>query len=146
VFLAKQAVDVMGRKVIALGPWLIEAEPCNADASEKKALVTRKAVRSMDHFMTGSLEYYLEVPCTPAESPSGASELFHHVPIPLVFEAKFRKGTRPPAWKNTDEKIQDALPLLSVPESSPQDKVKEAVAAQTTLIVRVTLDRRSSSD
>jgi hypothetical protein len=136
----------MGRNAISVGPWLVEAELCNADVSERKTLVTRKAVRSMDHFMTGSLEYYLEVACTPTASLSGASELLHYVPIPLVFEAKFRKSTRPPAWKNTDEKIQDTLPLLSVPESSLENKAEEAVAAQSTLVVvRVTLDRRAPS-
>jgi hypothetical protein len=137
----------MGRKTIAVGPWHIEAEPYYGDISEKNTLVSRKAVRSMDHFMTGSFEYYLEVPCIPTESPGCASEVLHLVqaPMPLMFEAKFRKSTRPPAWKNTDEKIQDTLPLLSVAESSHEANVGESMAAQSTVIVRVTLDRRSSS-
>ena len=112
---------------------------------KREELVKKKAVPSMDHFMEGFVEYYLECPTVP-ETSSGKNgdSSTEYAPAPLVFVSSFRKATRPPAWKNADEKLQEVIPLLGISEESVQE-LKSPGADHPVSIVRVTLDRRFSS-
>ena len=49
--------------------------------------------------MAGKIEYYLKVPKSK--------------PSPLIFAAEYSKESRPRAWKSTDIKLQQTLPLLA---------------------------------
>lgn len=93
-----------------VGPWNIKPEIVSekGDCPDTFRLA-QKAVLSMDHFMDGRIEYYLE---TPTWQENGKL-----VPRPLVF-SRFTKSSRPDAWKNNERnrnlylKVQETLPLL----------------------------------
>ena len=124
-------MDISAQAATAVGPWIVQAKVHQVDdQSEKEALLKGKAVPSMDHFMKGYIKYYLEVPCTVQSSEMS--------PAPLVFTSSFRKDTRPAAWKCTDDKIQDTLPLLGVSEIPGHVAEGSQMA-----LVRVTLTRKS---
>lgn len=98
-----------------IGPWRVTAELCSGENSQLspdhiKLALEQKAFSSMETFMKGNYEYYLQVPTW----KNGKDEF---VPRPLVF-TKFLKRFRPRAWKNIDPKIQDTLPLLGNNEAS----------------------------
>lgn len=133
-------LDIEQRTTIAVGPWIVEAEQCNVKEEERVELLRQKAVPSMSQFMQGFVEYYLEVPMIPREKEDGKDALS---PSPLVFAPCFNKETRPQAWKSTDEKIQEVLPLLGLSQSSADDM---KTTATRVALVRITLDRRSSSE
>ncbi|CAB9501383.1 lysidine synthase [Seminavis robusta] len=136
-----QTYDLSETKATTVGPWIIEAELCLVEnESERVALLKRKAVPSMDHFMAGYLEYYLEVPNLPT-LPNNKESAFS--PAPLIFSSSFDRATRPSAWKSTDDKIQDNLPLLGNSASSQGSMGLQADNPMS--LVRITLDRRSSS-
>ena len=129
-----------------VGPWIVEAEVCDPETPDRDVLVKRKAVSSMLQFMEGFIEYYLEVPTEEADSDVAANNATpEYRPVPLLFVSSFRKSNRPPSWKNTDEKIQEILPLLGLSEDSFQD-LKNRTDEKPVLLLRVTLDRRFSSD
>ena len=54
--------------------------------------------------MEGKLEYIIQSPTWPSDG--------QFQPRPLVFRV-FTKASRPLAWKNSDIKVQQTLPLLS---------------------------------
>jgi hypothetical protein len=89
-----------------VGPWRIRAEIFEG-SSFQDALETptdwlgKKAISSMEAFMDGHIEYYVEAP-TWMDKKS---------PRPLVFH-RFSKADRPQAWKNSDLRIQSTLPLV----------------------------------
>ena len=93
-----------------VGTWNVRAEIVSerADCPDTFRLA-QKALPSMDDFMDGGIEYYLE---TPTWHENGIL-----VPRPLVF-CRFTKGSRPDAWKNNERnrnlylKVQETLPLL----------------------------------
>ena len=92
---------------VTVGPWRVTARRQLHqvfDAEELHERLAVKAIPSMDDFMDGSIEYYIEARTWQTED--GSFE-----PRPLVFTS-FTKQTRPRAWKNADAKIQDRLPLL----------------------------------
>ena len=124
-----------------MGPWIVEAEQCNIQGQERERLLKQKAVASMTQFMHGFVEYYLEVPTMPEEV--GDQKVFR--PVPLIFAPCFSKDTRPPAWKNTDEKLQEILPLLGLSSNSAQE-LKHRTTENPVAVVRITLDRRFSSE
>ena len=104
-----------------VGPWIIRAEVVSSTSSN----LSQKAVPSMDFFMDGNIEYYLETPGSHGNSK----------PRPLVF-CHFQKPHRPVAWKSIDLKIQSTLPLVGNDETAQQEMQNKD---QLTCIVRVTL-------
>lgn len=96
----------------------------------------------MTQFMQGFVEYYLEVPTIQYEK--GENETAYSL-SPIIFAPSFNKETRPPAWKNTDEKLQEILPLLGVSLESAQE-LKNQTSDNPVAIVRIALDRRFSTD
>lgn len=101
---------------VNVGPWRVEATVCK-EGQESKRLLLNKAVPSMDDFMKGSITYYLQ-----ARSWQAKSSEIHNVKDftvrPLIFQT-FIKPTRPTAWKDSDIKIQETLPLVGVdPETA----------------------------
>lgn len=93
-----------------MGPWVITAQIVSerADCPETFRLA-QKALPSMDHFMNGTIEYFIEVPTWKDNGK--------FVPRPLVV-SRFTKASRPSAWKNNESnrnlylKVQETLPLL----------------------------------
>ena len=91
---------------VEVGPWKVTAQQlptCAGEIEDEKKLEI-KAIPSMDHLMCGVVEYYLEAPTWQSVDGSFA-------PSPLIF-TDFTKRNRPQAWKNTDIKLQEHLPLL----------------------------------
>jgi hypothetical protein len=102
---------------LSMGPWRISTcvQAVSGD-DEKEALLTRKAVPDMDSFMDGYIQYYVEARAwTTGIGNSDPANSFG--PRPLVFDT-FTKSTRPLAWKNTDTKLQEKLPLLGCDQLS----------------------------
>ena len=92
-----------------VGPWRITALMLGKlndilGDEEIEERLSRKAVGSMDLFMEGKIDYYVEVPTW--QSNDGTFEA-----RPLVF-TNFTKANRPKAWKSTDVRLQETLPLL----------------------------------
>lgn len=94
-----------------VGPWRIRAR-ISDETLEKKGewdkLLEKKAVSSMNDFLKGRFDYYLNVPAVRDGND--------FKPKPLVFRT-FKKSTRPRAWKGVDVKIQETLPLLGHDDS-----------------------------
>ena len=112
-----QTVEYGRHGATTVGPWRITAllvpvvgsqgdEPTENSTmhNEIEARLQSRALDSMLDLMDGSLTYYVQVPTWEQEDGSLA-------PRPLVFR-KFTKPSRPLAWKSTDTRIQDTLPLL----------------------------------
>ena len=87
-----------------IGPWVVRAEIVSdkGDCPEKFRLA-QKAVISMEAFMEGNIEYYVESPTWYVDG--------NFQPRPLAF-CVFKKADRPMAWKSTDLKIQSTVPLV----------------------------------
>lgn len=87
-----------------VGPWVVCAEIVSdkGDCPEKFRL-TQNAIVSMEAFMEGNIEYYVESPTWRIDCK--------FQPRPLVF-CVFKKADRPMAWKNSNLKIQSTLPLV----------------------------------
>jgi len=87
-----------------VGPWVVCAEIVSdkGDCPEKFRL-TQNAIISMEAFMEGNIEYYVESPTWRIDCK--------FQPRPLVF-CVFKKADRPMAWKNSNLKIQSTLPLV----------------------------------
>jgi tRNA(Ile)-lysidine synthetase-like protein len=89
-----------------IGPWNVSTVVVqNLSAEEARTNLERKPFMSMEAFMEGSFEYWLDV--SVYRNPKEPSLL-----LPLLCFATFIKRTRPQAWKGIDPKIQDSLPLL----------------------------------
>jgi tRNA(Ile)-lysidine synthetase-like protein len=100
-----QAVAYGRENTIVVGPWRVTAliVPVH-EAAEIQPRLECKALASMRHLMEGSIKYYVQVPTRQQEDGSFA-------PRPLIFRT-FSKASRPLAWKSSDTKIQETLPLL----------------------------------
>ena len=149
-------------KTAVVGPWTVSAvvkKFCHFSDDEKEASVKQKAVPSMDSFMEGFIEYYLEVPTKPKDETKNEKDESDYSPMSLVFVDSFKKQTRPPAWKNSDEKIQETLPLLGNTNDSSQALKEKGSLTQSMemngsvlsvytplALVRVTLDRRRKQE
>lgn len=136
--------DMKKQSTLAIGPWIIEAEQCEVEVEKRPELLQRKAIASMTEFMKGFVEYYLEVPTIMHEEGNEDHKTMY-TPLPLVFAPSFQKETRPTAWKSTDEKLQETLPLLGLTVKAAQE-LKCPTTDNPVALVRVTLDRRFSSD
>lgn len=100
---------------VQIGPWRVTAELYSGVDSvfqpdKISAALERRVFTSMEAFMVGSYEYYLEVPTWSADG-------VEKKPLPMAF-TKFDKRSRPRAWKGVDPKIQDILPLLAADEKA----------------------------
>lgn len=122
-----------------VGPWQISAEVvCRSDSIEWRendiqSLIRRKVFLSMDSFMVGVFEYYLNVP----------SVRENEAPHPLVMRT-FTKQSRPIAWRGIDTKIQEFIPLLGVDENSPESFV-ELVESDTETLEDSVLSHRNAT-
>jgi hypothetical protein len=101
------------RNATQIGPWIITAQLYNnLKAEEIQLYLEQKAFTSMEAFMEGVFEYWLEVPkASVSEGEDHETKEQSQVLPPLTFTT-FVKRTRPKAWKGIDPKIQDSLPLL----------------------------------
>jgi tRNA(Ile)-lysidine synthetase-like protein len=96
-----------GEEVSAqIGPWKVSTMICQSlSAEEARSNLERKPFKSMEAFMEGSFEYWLDVAVI--HNPDEPS-----LSVPLLCFTTFVKRTRPQAWKGIDPKIQDSIPLL----------------------------------
>lgn len=121
-----------------VGPWLVTSElvPELLVATETNAdsLLEAKAIKSMDKFMDGCIEYHVKTPCCSSQGGSDDAN-----PRPLVFCGEYNRQSRPQAWKKSDLKIQSTLPLLGY----DKEAVKAMTDAETHswVLVRVTITR-----
>jgi tRNA(Ile)-lysidine synthetase-like protein len=87
-----------------VGPWVIEAQIVDAeDDKTAEAMLSQKAINSMEYLMQGSIAYHLKLP-----KQLAVNEAFQS----LIFCEMFTKRNRPAAWTSTDIKVQAILPLL----------------------------------
>lgn len=85
-----------------------------------------KAVKSWDEFMGGNISYYLKVPLKNSGGIPQLSIVDH-----------FSKSNRPKAWKATDMKIENTVPILGLDLS---DGIECDFQCSSTVIVKVTLN------
>lgn len=122
-----QAVNIsMNGKsdAVQIGPWSIWAEPVqstsddniatnnknnnkSSSTAELEKLLSKKAIRDMDHLMGGEFSYYLKCPkfCPTGDSTKNSM---------LTVVKSFTKQTRPAALKGVDMKIQNTLPFVGI--------------------------------
>ena len=89
------------------------------DPAVVQTKLKQKAVPNMNALMDGDIEYFLEVPTWRRRN----GELHHS---PLVF-SRFTRDNRPQCWKDTDSKVQNALPILGI---ECEEKVLRELAAE----------------
>lgn len=130
-----------------IGPWRVSSSLLNLISTEGEfqkvqGKLGHRALVSMDNFMQGFIEYYLLAPTWLVD---GCSR-----PRALVF-TKFTKATRPQAWKNSNLKIQETLPLLgndeiatgSLPDHHSIDD--KTLKISPLALIKVTLTRAQTS-
>jgi hypothetical protein len=93
---------------LTVGPWVIWAD-YDPPIQSTERMLSRKAVDSWETLMTGKIEYYISVPSV---ENSTDNENTNPLESFLVVMDSFSKETRPQAWKHTDLRIQNTLPLL----------------------------------
>lgn len=106
-----------------VGPWRITAEMIESDSmarDKKSSLLKMPAMKSMEHLIQGHIVYYLEVPMA-----------VDNKPLPLIF-MQFSNTTRPLAWKRSDKKVQETLPLVGV-DPTAQDGPTVLVKVELTV-------------
>lgn len=81
---------------IRMGPWEI-----GVDITLGKTMKMKPVFNSWEEFMSGNIEYCINVPQEEGEDP-----------IPLEIVQNFTKPSRPQSWKKKDLKIQSNLPLV----------------------------------
>lgn len=117
-----------------VGPWAIYTEiVSNEGDCPDKFRLAQKAVTSMEAFMEGNIEYYIETPTWYVDG--------NFQPRPLVF-CVFKKANRPVAWKNADLRIQSTLPLVgndSVAVGALESPKTHDGKANPTRLVRVSI-------
>lgn len=116
--------DCVGQKIAygeerVVGPWSIQATLVQENGRSITSLLEHKAVKTMETFMTGNIEYYVKV--------------LKSKPSSLLFSPEFSKASRPPAWKNTDAKIQNTLPLLANEEAALVDTLDDFDVARVVM-------------
>ena len=102
--------------VYHVGPWNILLQ---RDENNNNNLLEKKAISSMDHFMMGTIIYYLP--------PSNTG---------YIFVPSYTKATRPSAWKHIDLRIQQTLPLVGSP---PPTTTTSQQQQQQTYLTKVTM-------
>ena len=129
-----QVVQFGQENAVQVGLWRVTAMlMADKDDNDETILLRTKAVTSMAQLMEGHVEYYVQVPMWEQADGSLA-------PLPLVFR-KFGKPSRPLAWKSTDTRVQDTLPLLANSDTALA-ALKDPIAAgasQVTQLVKVTV-------
>ncbi|GKY95694.1 hypothetical protein MPSEU_000530300 [Mayamaea pseudoterrestris] len=95
-----QELALGAENAVYVGPWRIEATEMTDEARD---VLDQRAVTTMDDLMNGRISYCLQ-------ARTWSDELGQRVIRPLVFQ-RFTKATRPEAWKSTEVKIQETLPL-----------------------------------
>lgn len=117
-----------------VGPWTVRAELMEDGSSFQDTTqqpidwLKKRAVTSMEQFMDGSVEYFVEIP---------HDHGLETMKTPLVF-GPFDKNNRPEAWKNSDLRIQSTLPLVFVDTSSNSSRGRSE--SSSTSLVRVSLE------
>ena len=100
-FRCTAVVEIGEENTVSVGPWSIFAKVIQVDDEDiSNSLLAQKACNDMDDLMKGTISYYLKIPKSASSSP-------------LQIAGHLTKSNRPPAWKNTDSKVQDTLPLVS---------------------------------
>jgi hypothetical protein len=99
-------VALGAENAVRIGPWIVEATQIE---SETRHLLNQRAIASMDDLMTGRITYFLQARTWRSTALAAVAFTVR----PLVLD-DFTKATRPEAWKNTDTKIQEILPLAGV--------------------------------
>jgi hypothetical protein len=125
-----------------VGPWKIRSEIFIGSSFHDITLqsvdwLSKRAILSMDSFMDGKVEYFLEAPIwTNTESGCSFSK-------PLVFY-QFHKDNRPQAWKNSDLRIQATLPLLCNNHFSSHEHWNGKEQGNQRSLIRVSMELMSS--
>ena len=117
-----------------VGPWVVRTDIVPEDAEKlslqaPETLLNKKAVVSMENFMSGEVEYFVSAP----------------VDRPLVFRS-FSKADRPRAWKGCDLRIQTTIPVLGVDSSVSKDDHSggREGSDKSERLIRVSMKLRSS--
>ena len=117
---------------VRVGPWTIKTAAIDEN-DEWRELEKQKAIKSMEAFMTGYIQYYFKVPLVETSSSPQ-----------LIFPGRFTKIGRPKAWKNSDLKIESTLPLVGADATEEQFVMLRDIATgygKTWCLVRVVLER-----
>ena len=125
------AIEYGSEHATSIGPWKLVVEPVFLDnvTNELHAqeLLEKKAVPSINKFMTGSISYFLKLPMQTDKHKTAenlkAMVADDQFPSPLVF-LTFDRQSRPLAWKNADLKIQTTLPLPGVDATTTKTVTK----------------------
>jgi tRNA(Ile)-lysidine synthetase-like protein len=115
-----RTIDYGTENTVTVGPWRVTAlliDPRTINNDDSGPLLQAKAIESMAHLMKGSVEYFLQVPTWPQQHSEEHSNGTVFVARPLVFR-KFTKASRPVAWKSTDTRLQDTLPVVGNDDTS----------------------------
>jgi tRNA(Ile)-lysidine synthetase-like protein len=137
-FLRHSAVVDVGTDTM-VGPWKIRSEIFKSSSfhddemENPTAFLSKRAVSSMEGFMDGKMEYFIEAPIW-TDTETGFSFL-----KPLVF-CQCSKDNRPPGWKNSDLRIQATLPLLCNNDFSRHEESSGKDQGNQTTLVRVSLE------
>jgi len=115
-------------KSIQVGPWHIT---CEIDEIAEVQQLERKAVPSWDEFMKGIIQYYLEMPL----KKSG------EIANPTIVE-HFCKLNRPKAWKGTDLRIEQTIPVIGNDFFSDNMEGECQLGKTPTIIVKVAIQLR----
>ena len=104
--------------VLFVGPWTMTTSCYKLDEKSAINKLEQRVFISMEAFMEGEFEYWLEIPPPFAllnnTNGDNLTDQLQSLDInqrQLLFTT-FVKRTRPKAWKGIDPKIQDSLPLL----------------------------------
>ena len=117
---------------IRVGLWTIKTAAIDEN-DEWRELEKQKAIKSMEAFMAGYIQYYFKVPLVETSSSPQ-----------LIFPGRFTKIGRPKAWKNSDLKIESTLPLVGADATEEQFVMLKEIATgygKTWCLVRVVLER-----
>jgi tRNA(Ile)-lysidine synthetase-like protein len=103
--------------IVHVGPWTVTTRRYKFTRQDANEKLEQSAFKTMEEFMEGEFEYWLEIPphVGIVQSGNNLNDNLQSLNISdrtqLIFTT-FVKSTRPKAWKGIDPKIQDALPLL----------------------------------
>ena len=111
--------------IVYAGPWTVTTRRHQLAAGNINEKLEQRVFTTMESFMEGEYEYWLEIP--PALGLVSSHTSDHQQAIAtnrskLSFTT-FVKSTRPKAWKGIDPKIQDSLPILGYITSTENGKI-----------------------
>ena len=102
--------------VVNVGPWTVTTRRYKLNEQHASEKLEQKVFSTMEAFMEGEYEYWLEIPPTIGlvNNSNDSSDKLQSVDInqPRLVFTTFVKRTRPKAWKGIDPKMQHSLPLL----------------------------------